>query len=94
VLVAVVGGERCSSLYRLLGREDRAGGSSLRWRVSLRAVRRPGGSVAPSEPPPGRSAMATYRFRSGAMAQLWMSYDIPRPGLGSGLQLLLVGDEG
>jgi hypothetical protein len=38
--------------------------------------------------------MATYRFRSGAMAQLWMSYDIPRPGLGSGLQLLLVGDEG
>jgi predicted dehydrogenase len=38
--------------------------------------------------------MATYRFRSGAMAQLWMSHDIPRPGLGSGLQLLLVGDEG
>lgn len=45
-------------------------------------------------PPPGRSAMATYRFRGGAMAQLWMSYDIPRPGLGSGLQLFLVGTDG
>jgi predicted dehydrogenase len=45
-------------------------------------------------PPPGRSAMATYRFRGGAMAQLWMSYDIPPPGLGSGLQLQLVGTRG
>jgi predicted dehydrogenase len=45
-------------------------------------------------PPPGRSAMATYRFRDGAMAQLWMSYDIPPPGLGSGLQLQLVGTLG
>jgi predicted dehydrogenase len=47
-----------------------------------------------SEPPAGRSAMATYRFRNGAMAQLWMSYDIPRPGLGSGLQLQIVGEDG
>lgn len=44
--------------------------------------------------PPLRSAMATYRFRGGAMAQLWMSYDIPAPGLGSGLQLQLVGADG
>ena len=28
-------------------------------------------------PPPGSSAMATYRFENGAMAQVWMSYDIP-----------------
>ena len=41
-----------------------------------------------------RSAMATYRFRGGAMAQLWMSYDIPAPGLGSGLQFQLVGIKG
>jgi predicted dehydrogenase len=46
------------------------------------------------EPPPGRSAMVTYRFARGAMAQLWMSYDVPPPGLGSGLQLQLVGDRG
>src|SRR5215207_2168345 len=31
---AVVGGERCSSLYRLLAWEDMADGSSLRWRSS------------------------------------------------------------
>src|SRR4029450_13336018 len=35
-------GELGSSLYRLL-REDKADWSSLRWRISLRAVRRPGG---------------------------------------------------
>ncbi|MER7003869.1 Gfo/Idh/MocA family oxidoreductase [Dactylosporangium sp. NPDC000555] len=44
--------------------------------------------------PPLRSAMATYRFRGGAMAQVWMSYDIPAPGLGSGLQLQIVGTDG
>ncbi|GAA2620768.1 Gfo/Idh/MocA family oxidoreductase [Dactylosporangium fulvum] len=44
--------------------------------------------------PPLRSAMATYRFRAGAMAQVWMSYDVPRPGLGSGLQLQLIGESG
>ncbi len=44
--------------------------------------------------PPLRNAMATYHFRGGAMAQLWMSYDIPAPGLGSGLQLQLVGTNG
>jgi hypothetical protein len=43
VLVAVAGGELGSSLYRLLVGEDKADGSSLRWRISLRAVRRPGG---------------------------------------------------
>src|SRR5947207_14299317 len=42
-VVGVVAGERCSSLYRLLEGEDKADGSSLRWRISLRTVRRPGG---------------------------------------------------
>jgi hypothetical protein len=39
----VVGVELGSSLYRLLVGEDKADWSSLRWRISLRAVRRPGG---------------------------------------------------
>jgi hypothetical protein len=39
---AVVDVELDSSLYRLLW-EDKADWSSLRWRISLRAVRRPGG---------------------------------------------------
>ena len=42
-VVAVVDRELCSSLYRLLGGEDKADGSSLRWRSSLRTVKRPGG---------------------------------------------------
>lgn len=45
-------------------------------------------------PPPGTSAMATYRFENGAMAQVWMSYDVPQPGLGSALQFDLVGEHG
>jgi hypothetical protein len=46
---AVVGGERGSSLYRLLG-EDKADWGSLRWRISLRAVGRPGvGGASGSE---------------------------------------------
>ncbi|WP_276967951.1 Gfo/Idh/MocA family protein, partial [Desertimonas flava] len=45
-------------------------------------------------PPVGRSAMATYGFANDAMAQVWMSYDIPQPGLGSGLQFELIGATG
>lgn len=45
-------------------------------------------------PPPMSSAMASYRFASGAMAQIWMSYDIPEPGLGGGLQIEVVGSSG
>src|SRR5437879_1094426 len=40
---AVVGVEQRSSLYRLLGWEDQVGWEPrFRWRISLRAVRRPG----------------------------------------------------
>nr|BFE61529.1 Gfo/Idh/MocA family oxidoreductase [Dactylosporangium thailandense] len=51
------------------------------------------GAYAP-DPPPLRSAMVTYGLTGGAMAQLWMSYDVPRPGLGSGLQFHVTGTEG
>ncbi|CAN5621254.1 Gfo/Idh/MocA family oxidoreductase [soil metagenome] len=40
------------------------------------------------------SAMVSYRLASGAMAQLWMSYEIPPPGLGSYMQWLCVGTDG
>jgi predicted dehydrogenase len=40
------------------------------------------------------SAMVSYRLASGAMAQLWMSYEIPPPGLGSYMQWLCVGRDG
>jgi predicted dehydrogenase len=40
------------------------------------------------------TAMVSYRLASGAMAQLWMSYEIPAPGLGSYMQWLCVGSDG
>ena len=42
----MVGGELGSFLYRLLVVEDKADWSSLRWRISLGTVRRPGGRCA------------------------------------------------
>lgn len=46
------------------------------------------------QPPPDRSAMVTYRFANHVLSQTWMSYDIPAPGLGSAMQLLIVGSRG
>ena len=40
------------------------------------------------------SGMVSYRLSNGAMAQVWMSYEIPAPGLGSYMQYLLVGENG
>ena len=40
------------------------------------------------------SAMVSYRLSNGGMAQVWMSYEIPAPGLGSYMQYLLVGENG
>jgi predicted dehydrogenase len=48
------------------------------------------GSIPAVDP----TAMVSYRMASGAMAQLWMSYEIPAPGLGSYMQWLLVGEHG
>jgi myo-inositol 2-dehydrogenase/D-chiro-inositol 1-dehydrogenase len=40
------------------------------------------------------SGMVSYRLSNGTMAQVWMSYEIPAPGLGSYMQYLLVGENG
>jgi UDP-N-acetyl-2-amino-2-deoxyglucuronate dehydrogenase len=44
--------------------------------------------------PPGQSTMATFRFANQVMAQVWMSYEVPLPGLGSALQYLITGSKG
>jgi predicted dehydrogenase len=44
--------------------------------------------------PPGQSTMAIYRFDNGVIANVWMTYEVPRPGLGSALQFLVTGSEG
>lgn len=47
-----------------------------------------------TKPPPGQTAMVTYEFQRGALAHVWMSYDVPTPGLGSPLQFLVIGSTG
>jgi len=42
----------------------------------------------------GLSGMVQLRFRSGVMAQLLMSFEIPPPGLGSSSQYLIIGSRG
>ena len=46
--------------------------------------------------PPNQSAMVEYVFASGAMAQVWATYEVPAPGIpGSGLgTYLIVGSRG
>lgn len=43
---------------------------------------------------PDISAMVQYELSSGAMVQIWMSYEMPPPGLGSNMQITIVGDKG
>lgn len=40
------------------------------------------------------SAMAQYELDTGAMVQVMMSYEIPEPGLGSNMQLEIIGESG
>jgi predicted dehydrogenase len=45
-------------------------------------------------PPIEQSAMAQYRLASGVLVQVWLTYEIPPPGLGSAMQLLVTGSDG
>jgi myo-inositol 2-dehydrogenase/D-chiro-inositol 1-dehydrogenase len=47
--------------------------------------------VAPVGEP---SAMVQIRYANGVMAQLWMSYELPTPGLDSPFRLWIVGEKG
>ena len=44
-------------------------------------------------PKVGQSAMVQYTLRSGAIAQVWMTYEMPKPGL-SGFEFVIVGSDG
>lgn len=41
----------------------------------------------------GQSAMVQYTLASGAIAQVWMTYEMPKPGL-TGFEFVIVGSEG
>ena len=45
-------------------------------------------------PPVEQSAMAQYRLANGVLVQVWLTYELPPPGLGSAMQLLITGSEG
>jgi predicted dehydrogenase len=46
------------------------------------------------DPPPDQSTFALYQFENGVMADIWLTYEIPTPGLGSALQFQIVGSKG
>jgi predicted dehydrogenase len=45
-------------------------------------------------PPPDQSTMAIYHFGNGVLADIWLTYEISPPGLGSALQFLILGSRG
>jgi UDP-N-acetyl-2-amino-2-deoxyglucuronate dehydrogenase len=48
----------------------------------------------PGRLPAGKSTLAVYGFASGAMAQVWITYELPAPGLGSMMNFLVTGSTG
>lgn len=48
----------------------------------------------PGRLPARKSTLAVYGFESGAMAQVWISYELPAPGLGSMMNFLITGSTG
>jgi predicted dehydrogenase len=45
-------------------------------------------------PPADQSSMALYTLSGGVMVQVWLSYEMPLPSLGSAMQLLITGSDG
>ena len=43
---------------------------------------------------PAKSVMAIFQFASGALAHVWLTYELPPPGYGSQMQYLVTGSEG
>lgn len=67
----------------------------LRWFVRSRPVTAFAQSAHYSATgPDAQSVMAQYRFENDVLASVWLTYEVPRPGLGSALQFLVTGSEG
>ena len=45
-------------------------------------------------PPTDQSSMAHYTLDGGVMVQIWLTYELPEPSLGSAMQLLITGSDG
>jgi predicted dehydrogenase len=44
--------------------------------------------------PTGQSSMVHYTLADGVMVQIWLSYELTEPSLGSAMQLLITGSDG
>lgn len=45
-------------------------------------------------PPSDQSSMTHYTLDGGVMVQVWLTYELPQPSLGSAMQLLITGSDG
>ena len=45
-------------------------------------------------PPEDQSSMATYTLDNGVLVQIWLTYELPPPTLGSAMQILIAGSDG
>lgn len=45
-------------------------------------------------PPADQSAMAMYTLDNGVLVQIWLTYELPPPSLGSAMQMVITGSEG
>jgi predicted dehydrogenase len=45
-------------------------------------------------PPADQSSMAHYTLDDGVMVQVWLTYELPEPSLGSAMQFLITGSDG
>lgn len=68
----------------------------IRWFTGSEAVRASAQITNFSGTPPrvGQSAMALFTMASGALVQVWMSYEFPAPGLAPGWPWTIMGSEG
>ena len=45
-------------------------------------------------PPADQSSMAIYTLDNGVLVQIWLTYELPPPTLGSAMQILIAGSDG
>jgi predicted dehydrogenase len=45
-------------------------------------------------PPADQSSMAIYTLDNGVLVEIWLSYELPPPTLGSAMQMLITGSDG
>ncbi len=68
----------------------------IRWLSGSEPVRAYARITNFSGDPPdvGQSAMALYEMASGALVQIWMTYEAPKPGLASNWEFVIMGSTG